>query len=369
MSRKPVKIGLIGCGAISAAYLTNCPKFGMLSVAACADLIRERAEARAKEFGVPRVLGVEELLADPQIELVVNLTIPQAHYGVALAAVKAGKSVWNEKPLSVRREDGRALLEAAKGNGVLVGCAPDTFLGGGHQTCRKLVDDGWIGRPVAATAFMTCHGHESWHPDPEFYYKAGGGPMFDMGPYYLTALVNLMGPVRRVTASTRITFPERTITSKPKFGEKITVEVPTHVAGVMDFESGAVGTILTSFDVWAAELPRIEIYGTEGSLSVPDPNQPGGQVRVRRAGAKEWSPVPLTHPYTEYARSIGVADMACALRDGRPARADGSLAFHVLDIMHAFHEASDGGRHVELSSSCGRPAPLPLGLREGSLDA
>jgi predicted dehydrogenase len=166
MSHKPVKIGVIGCGAISGAYLTNCPKFEILSVAACADLIRERADARAAEHGVPKAVGVQELLADREIELVVNLTIPKAHNEVAMAAVKAGKNVWNEKPLTIGREEGRALLEAARTKGVLVGCAPDTFLGGGHQTCRKLVDDGWIGEPVAATAFMTCHGHESWHPDP-----------------------------------------------------------------------------------------------------------------------------------------------------------------------------------------------------------
>ncbi len=191
---KRTKIGIIGCGAISGAYLSMCPKFDILEVAACADLIFERAEARAAEFNVPRACSVEELLADPEIEIVVNLTIPKAHYEVAMAAVQAGKSVWGEKPLTVTREQGRQLLDAAKAKDVLIGCAPDTFLGAGGQTCRKLIDDGWIGEPIGCTAFMMCHGHESWHPDPEFYYKAGGGPMFDMGPYYLTALVNLLGP-------------------------------------------------------------------------------------------------------------------------------------------------------------------------------
>jgi len=213
-----------------------------------------------------------------------------------------------------------------------------------------------------------CHGHEGWHPDPEFYYKAGGGPMFDMGPYYLTALVNLMGPVKRVTGSARITFPERLITSQPKFGTVIKVDVPTHVAGIMDFANGAVGTIITTFDVWAAELPRIEIYGTEGSLSVPDPNSFGGPVRIRRAGAGEWSEVPLTHGYAQNSRGIGVADMAYALRSGRPHRASGELAYHVLDIMHAFHDASREGKHIELRSTCAKPAALPLGLRHGTLD-
>jgi len=309
-----------------------------------------------------------ELLADPEIEIVINLTIPKAHAEVALAALQAGKSVHNEKPLAIERAQAHQLLALAREEGLRVGCAPDTFLGGGIQTCRKLIDDGWIGEPIAATAFMTCHGHESWHPDPEFYYKVGGGPMFDMGPYYLTALVNLIGPVRRVTGSARITFPERLVTSQPKHGTRIEVDVPTHVAGVLDFANGAVGTIITSFDIWSAHLPRIEIYGTEGSLSVPDPNGFGGPVLVKRAGASEWSDVPLTHGYAVNSRGIGVADMAYALRSGRPHRANGELAYHVLDIMHAFHDASREGKHIELASTCDRPAPLPMGLLPGTLD-
>jgi predicted dehydrogenase len=328
----------------------------------------EKAQAQAAQYAIPRACTVEELLADPEIEIVVNLTIPQAHYEVALAAVQAGKSVHSEKPLTVKRAEGKALLEAAEAKGVRVGGAPDTFLGGGIQTCRKLIDDGWIGQPIAATAFMLCHGHESWHPAPEFYYKVGGGPMFDMGPYYLTALVNLMGPVQAVSGSTRVTFPKRTITSQPLYGKVVDVEVPTHVVGVLDFASGAVGTIVTSFDVWSADVPRIEIYGTEGSLSVPDPNTFGGPVRVRRMGAKDWSEIPLTHGYAENSRGIGVADMAYALRSGRPHRASGALAYHVLDIMHAIHDAADAGRRVTLDSTCERPAALPVGLRHGLLD-
>jgi predicted dehydrogenase len=359
---RPVKVGVIGCGNISSIYLENSKRFQEFDVVACADLVPERAQAQAEKFGIPRACSVAELLADPAIELVLNLTIPAAHAEIAMAAINAGKSVYTEKPLAIAKEDGRAILAAAKARGALVGGAPDTFLGAGIQTCRKLIDDGAIGTPVAATAFMTCHGHESWHPDPAFYYKVGGGPMFDMGPYYLTALIALIGPVRRVTGSARITFPERTITSQPKHGETITVDVPTHVAGVLDFEGGAIGTIITSFDVWSAQLPRIEIYGTEGSLSVPDPNTFGGPVRLRRAGEREWRDVALTHGCAENSRGLGVADMARALRTGRPHRASGELTGHVLEIMHAFHEASDQGRHVELSSGCQRPAPLPAGL-------
>jgi predicted dehydrogenase len=363
-----VKVGVVGCGNISPIYLKNSKRFEVFDVVACADLILERAESRAEEYDVPRVCTTEELLADPEIEIVLNITTPQSHAEVGLAALEAGKSVYNEKPLAIRREDGRAMVDLAEANGLRVGGAPDTFLGGGIQTCRKLIEDGWIGEPIAATAFMTNHGHESWHPDPEFYYKVGGGPMFDMGPYYLTALVNLVGPVRRVTGSARITFPERTITSEPKYGSVIDVEVPTHVAGVLDFSSGAVGTIITTFDVWGAQLPRIEIYGSEGSLSVPDPNTFGGPVRILRAGSREWSEVPLAYGYADNSRGLGLADMAAALRSGRPHRANGQLTYHVLDLMHAFHDASREGCHVEVASTCERPSLLPLGLRDGQVE-
>lgn len=363
-----VKAGIIGCGNISGIYFQAGKTFEILDIVACADLIKERAEAQAAKFGVTRACTVEELLADPKIKIVMNLTIPDAHYSVGMAALQAGKSVHGEKPLAITREEGKEMLETAKAKGLRVGSAPDTFLGGGIQTCRKLIDDGAIGEPIGATAFMTCHGHESWHPDPEFYYKVGGGPMFDMGPYYLTALINLMGPVRRVTGSARITFPERLITSQPKHGTKIKVDVATHVAGVLDFANGAVGTIITSFDVWGAALPRIEIYGTDGSLSVPDPNGFGGPVKILRAGEKEWADVELTHIYAQNSRGIGAADMAYALQSGRPHRANGDLAYHVLDIMHAFHDASEQGKHVVLESTCERPAALPVGLQEGKLD-
>lgn len=365
---KKTKIGVIGCGAISGAYLGVCKKFDILEVVACADLDSDRAKAKASEHGIPRACSVQELLSDPDIEIVLNLTIPAAHAEVALSALNAGKSVHSEKPLAATRDDGRSIIQTAHETNLRVGCAPDTFLGGGIQTCVKLVNDGWIGKPVAATAFMLCHGHEGWHPDPEFYYKPGGGPMFDMGPYYLTALIALLGPVRRVSGSTRTTFPERTILSQPKFGTTVTVEVPTHVVGILEFANGAVGTIITSFDVWGSALPCIEIYGTEGTLSVPDPNGFGGPVRVRRAGANEWAAVPLSHGYTEQNRGVGVADMAYALRSGRAHRASSDLAFHVLDIMTAIHESSDQGKHLELESTCARPAPLPLGLRQGLLD-
>jgi predicted dehydrogenase len=360
-----VKVGFIGAGNISEQYLKASRTFPILDVVGIADLVRSRAEERAEAFDL-RPYTPDEMLADPDIEIVVNLTIPAAHGTVNLAVIEAGKHVYSEKPLAITREEGRRTLDAARERNLLVGCAPDTFLGGGLQTCRKLIDDGWIGEPVAATAFMTGRGPESWHPDPVFFYQPGAGPMFDMGPYYLTTLIHLLGPVRRVTGCTRRSFEERIATTPTRYGERIPVSVTTHVAGLLDFVSGPIATIITSFDVWHANLPRIEIYGSEGTLSVPDPNIFRGPVRLRRAGAEEWSEIPLTH-YVPIGRSIGVADMASALLSGRQPRASGDLAYHVLDLMHAFDESSESGRHIEIESQCERPAPLPPGLLPGTL--
>ncbi|GGE49409.1 dehydrogenase [Pullulanibacillus camelliae] len=365
---KKVKVGIVGCGNISSIYFQAGKTFDVFDVVACADLDSDRARGRAEEYGIPKACTVEQLLEDPEIDIVVNLTIPKAHAKVACAALEAGKHVYGEKPLSVSREDGLRMLALAEEKGLRVGNAPDTFLGGGLQTSRKLIDDGWIGEPVAATAFMMGHGHESWHPDPAFYYQTGGGPMFDMGPYYITALISLIGNVKRVTGSARITFPERTVTSEPKYGETIQVETPTHIAGILDFNNGAVGTMITSFDVWHHQLPFIEVYGTEGSMRVPDPNTFGGPVQVRRHDAKEWSEVPLTHGFTENSRGLGLADMAYAIQTGRQHRANGRLSYHVLDIMHGFHDASEQGQHVLLESQCDRPEPLPMGINVHTID-
>jgi len=363
-----IKVGIIGTGNISGIYFQNGKRFDSMEVVACADLDVERAKARAAEFGI-RGCSVEELLADPDIQMVINLTIPLAHASVCLQALEAGKHVYVEKPLAATREEGQQVLELARRKGLLVGSAPDTFLGGGIQTAIKLIRDGWIGTPIGATAFMTSSGHESWHPAPEFYYQKGGGPMFDMGPYYLTALVSMLGPISRVTGSARISYPERTITSQPKFGQKVKVEVPTHVAGIMDFASGPIGTLLTSFDTkGGSTLPRIEVYGSGGTLLVPDPNGFGGTVSIWRAGSKEWSDIPLTHGKAENARGVGAADMARAIQAGRKHRASGELAFHVLEAMHGFHDASEQGAHYIMKSSCDTPAPLPLGLADFELD-
>ncbi len=361
-------IGIIGCGNISDIYLKNLTgMFANTRVKACADLMMERAQAKAAAYPGVLAMEVKQLLADPEIELVVNLTIPGAHHAVSRAIIDAGKHVYAEKPLAITMDEGRDLIQSAAARGVRVGNAPDTFLGGSHQNARRLIDDGTVGQPVACTAFMVCGGHESWHPDPAFYYQRGGGPLFDMGPYYLTALVNLLGPVRRVTAGARISFAERLITSEPKKGTRVKVEVPTHVAGVLEFANGALGTLIMSFDVRGGHhLPFIEVYGAEASLSVPDPNTFGGTVKVRKAGGGEWTPSESIFGFQENSRGIGAADLAAAAVAGRKThRASGDLALHVLEIMNGLHEAAATGRHVAMASVCERPAPL---ARAGASD-
>jgi len=361
------KVGIVGCGNISETYLKSCPTFDALEVAACADVDMSRARAKAEEFGL-RALTVDELLADREIEIVVNLTTPQAHAEVNLRALEAGKHVHTEKPLAVTRADGQRTLALAREKNRRVGAAPDTFLGGGLQTCRKLLDDGAIGEPAAFSAFMGYSGPEAWHPNPDFFYQPGAGPMFDIGPYYLTALIHLLGPVRRVTGAARASFPERVAGHPDIRGRRIKVNTPTHVVGVLEFASGPIGALVTTFDVQAHNQPRIELYGSEGTLLIPDPNTFGGPVRLFRAGEKEWRDMPLTHGYTDNHRGLGAADLAHGLRSGRAHRANGEMAYHVLDLMHAVHDAAREGRHIELTSTCQRPAALPVGLREGMLD-
>ncbi len=363
----PVKVGLIGCGSASGAYLSRLKKFEILELYACADIEIYRAEAKAEQYKIPRVYTEDELLQDKKIQVVLNLTPPRVHARINLAAVQTGKHLYSDKPLTLTREEAQALLTEARERRLLVGCAPDTFLGGGIQTCRKLIDDGVIGQPIAATAFMACAGHENWHRAPERYYQPGGGPMLDMGPYYLTTLVYLMGPIVRVCGSARASFPERIITTENRRGTRIPVQVPTHYSGILDFSSGAIGTVIQSFDMPFHHLSHIEIYGTKGTISVPDPNSYDGPVQIRLSAAADWEDVNLSHS-KDMGRGIGLADMAYAITHDRPHRANGELAFHVLDVMLAFEESSQSGRHVIVESSCVRPAPLPLGLAPGELD-
>jgi len=347
-----LSIGIAGIGKISGVYLNNLTGMfrNRVKLTALCDIVFERAEKAAADYHVKAYRTLDEMLG-ADVDIVLNLSQPRYHFDIALASVKAGRHVYNEKPLCAKRKEADELLKAAAEKNVRVGGAPDTFLGAGLQTCRKLIDDGRIGNPVAATAFMMNHGPEHWHPSPEFFYKQGGGPVFDMGPYYLTALVSLLGPVARVCGSARISSPTRLITSEPLNGAVINVEVPTHVAGVLEFSGGAIGTIINSFDVYSHTLPCIEIYGTEGTLRVPDPNTFGGPVCLKRFRENDWPQMPLINDYTENCRGLGVTEMAEAIEEGRPHRASAELAYHVLDIMHGIYEAAETGKYYQVAGS------------------
>jgi predicted dehydrogenase len=354
-----VKVGIIGTGIISKAYINGCRKFDILEIAACSDIDMERARAVAQQWNISKVCTVEELLTDPEIQIVINLTIPKVHAQVSLAAILADKSVFTEKPFAVTLEEGQRVLEAARSKGVLLGNAPDTFLGEAHQLCRRLIDEGEIGAPIAAFACFAIHA-EGGAPNRDFMYQRGAGPLLDMGPYYLTDLVNMLGSVQRVTGTARTPFAERVVQRGEHQGRRIAVETPTHITGVFDFACGATGTLIFSYDIHRGHsLPRLEIYGAEGTLSVPDPNYHGGLVRISKGG-DDWQELP--QPYSnEFTRGIGVADMAYALLHKQSNKASGELAYHVLETMLAFEQASLSGAHVQIASQPERPAPLLAG--------
>ena len=364
MAITPTKVGIIGCGAISATYLQNSKQFEAFDIVAVADTRLEAAQSRAAEYDIPEAYRVEELLADPEVEIVINLTPHRAHGEVGIAVLEAGKSVYIEKPLAVYREEGQKMLALAESKGLRVGGAPDTFFGGAWQTARQLIDEGVIGEPVGSftclMAYNTPQGQQTPAPGEyiNFYrtdfFTFGVTWIFDRGPYYLNALIHLLGPVRRVTGSATTRWAE--------------VETPTHFAGIMDYANGAVGTLLITSDVHSTGLPHIEIYGTEGSLRCIDPNNFGGQIYLRKPDSRDLVPVECQYGYNQNSRGVGVADMAVAISNGRPQRASGEMAYHVIDIVHALHDASNENRHIELQSTCNQPAPLPLGLADWTID-
>jgi len=353
-----LRVGIVGTGNISGIYLENLAKFPETSVVAVSDADASRAREVAAKAGVSLVLTPEDLIAHPDVDLVLNLTPPGAHAEVALAAAAAGKHIYNEKPLAVEFGDGRALLAEADRQKVRVGAAPDTFLGAGHQTARSVIDSGRLGQLVGVNGFMQCGGHESWHPSPEFYYTRGGGPLFDMGPYYLTAFVNLFGPIARVAGATSSAHAERLITSEPLRGKKIHVETPTHLVGIFEFASGVIGQLTTSFDTPVGTYPAIVVNGTEGSMLVPDPNGFGGEVKSKVRGEDDWVVHSEPRPHGGNARGVGVLDLALGLAESRPHRASGALALHVLEAMHAVLRSAQSGRHVTLETTALRPAPM-----------
>jgi predicted dehydrogenase len=371
------KVGVIGCGQISDIYLQNCARFDALEVIACASLDLEEAKAKAKKHGIPIACTPQNIFDNPDINAVLNLTIPAAHAQISLDALNFGKHVYSEKPFATSLSDGKKILELSATTNLLVGNAPDTFLGGRWQTCRRLIDEGIIGAPTAVTAFVGTHGTERHHPNPDFYYQEGGGPLLDLGPYYLTAMIFLLGPVARVAGLSRKTFNKRMIENGPRNGEWMKVEIDTHVESLIEFRSGVIGSMTMSFDVWDSETPRLEIYGTEGTICIPDPDPVHGAnnfhgpvlFRTRKTsrwthqprppGREDWIVAKNNHGFNENARGLGLLDLAYAVRNNRQPRASAYMAYHVCEVMEGILNAPKLGRYVDIASICDRPEPLP----------
>lgn len=366
MSRK-IGVGVIGCGNISDAYLKAAPQFPIIEIVGCADINHAAAQVKADAYDI-KAMDIDGLLSDPSVDIVLNLTTPQFHVEVGARALKAGKHTYSEKPLAISVEEAATLVSLAKEHNLRVGCAPDTFLGGAHQAARRALDNDVIGSAVAGTAFMMVPGHESWHPNPDFYYKSGGGPLMDMGPYYITDLINLLGPIKSVSGAAKASYDTRTIGSGDRKGETFGVDVPTHISGILSFVSGAMVTITTSFDVYKHDHSHIEIYGTKGSMIVCDPNQFEGDIKVC-ARENDWQIVPQEHLYGDgNYRILGLADMAQAIVTDRPHRASLELSLHVLETMEGILSSAKQERVIHLKYLCVRPEPMRSDLPFGQLD-
>src|SRR5271168_1535851 len=381
---KPYNVGVIGIGDISDVYINNLKTYDVVNVVACAGRDLEKSRRKAEAHGLQKAYATpQDLISDPDIDIVLNLTLPAVHAELTTMALNAGKHVYTEKPVAATFKESERILTLAKECGLMVCCAPDTFLGARLQTCRKLIDDGSIGEVTAASAFVVSHGQEWFHPSPGFFYKPGAGPLPDIGPYYVTALVSLLGPARRCVAMAKRTFDRRVIESEPNKGKIIDVEIDTHVTGSIEFANGALVTLVASFDVWDSELPRMEIYGTKGTICIRDidpvdgPNLFGGQVLVRdvdnyrwkglprRTPFPDWREVPIEHRFNDLShrknsRGIGLVDMAYALMAKREARASGTMALHCLEIMEGLLISASERRFYDLHSLCVRPTPLPV---------
>lgn len=367
---RKVKVAMIGVGCISGIYLENITKtFKDIELIGVCDLVRERAEKAQADYNVPKIYEtMHDAFDDPEVEIVLNLTRPYEHFEVTKAALLKGKHVYSEKPLGASLEEGKQLVALATEKGLMLGGAPDTFMGAGIQTCRRLIDDGFIGTPVGSAAFMICRGHESWHPDPDFYYQYGGGPMFDMGPYYLTAMVNLMGGIDSVMSASKKSFEKRMITSQPFSGTEINVNVNTYVAGTVKYASGAIGTLFTTFDAYYPYQARFEIYGSEGTLFVPDPNTFSGPIKLFRPEDGEVREIPIMYDYAENSRALGLDDMAVAIREGRPARCDWNQTFHVLDAITGFERSAVSGEWIKMSTKYERRPAMKKAVVKGVIE-
>lgn len=356
------RVGIVGLGNISRQYLSTLSRLNALRVAAVADLDHSRAEAIARTHEV-RALTVDDLLVADDVDVLLNLTTPASHGEVALKAIAAGKWIYGEKPLATTLRDAHAVMATASQAEVRVGCAPDTVLGTGVQTARKAIDDGHIGAPRSATAMMMVPGHEHWHPNPDFYYQQGGGPLLDMGPYYITALIHLLGPVESVVGMASRPQPSRTIHSGPRAGEVIPVHVDTHVVGILRHASGAISTLVMSFDAVGTRSRSIEVHGDLGSMSVPDPNTFSGEVSLLALESKQWVSVPPSAGYRDASRGFGLADMVAGEHD----RATGQVALHVLEVMLGILGAGRTGAAIAITSTCNPGPTVPLQDAPGGL--
>ena len=356
----PLTVGVVGVGTISAQYFAEFEKLPGLKLVAVADVNEVRAAEVAAEQGV-EALSVDALVLDDRIDVVLNLTIPAAHVEIATRALRAGKHVYGEKPLALDPSEAQGMLDLAKETGLRVGSAPDTVLGTGVQTARAALDSGAIGEPVAAAVHWSAAGHERWHPAPQFYYQPGGGPVFDMAPYYLTTLITLFGPVLRVSGVATRSARQRVVETGAQAGAAIAVDVDTHVSALLEHANGVTSTVTVSFEVWASRAPLFEVYGTKGTIAVPDPNRFSDPVEIWAVDEPEWITVPVSAGYVDAGRGVGLADMARAIETDRPHRASGQLAFHVLEIMDAVLRAAREHEVVELTSTVERPEPVALG--------
>lgn len=367
---KRIKVGFVGCGCISGIYLENLTNtFKEVEIIGVCDLIRERAEEAVKKYNIPKLYeDMYELFDDLEVDIVLNITRPYEHYEVTKQALLHGKHVYSEKPLSPDLKEAYELVALAKEKNLLLGGAPDTFMGSGIQTARHLIDSGFIGTPIGGSAHFISRGPEDWHPDPEAFYKYGGGPMFDMGPYYVTALINLLGGVDTVSGMTNISYPTRPVLNDTKYGNIMDVEVPTYVMGTMRFKNGTIGNIFTTFDVTHCQHEKLEIYGSEGTLLVPDPNCFDGEVTLLRGRSAEKLSMPRIFGYKENSRGLGLADMAKALTSGRMHRANSMQQLHVVEIMSAFYTSSAQNQTVKIESEFERQMPMKTDGLKGILD-
>ena len=375
-SAKTFRVGLIGTGRISDIYLKNIKDLSGITITACGSLNMDESKAKAAQYDVSRVLTPDEIIADTEIDAILNLSIPAAHARISLTALEAGKHVYSEKPFVTDLDDGRRILELASSKGLMVGSAPDTFFGGRWQTMRKLLDSGIIGEPIGVSAFVPTSGVERHHPNPDFYYAKGGGPLLDLGPYYLSAMVFCLGPIRRVAGLGRKRETSRMIENGPRHGQMMLVEVDTHCLSLIEFENGVIGQMMVSFDIWESETPRLEIYGTEGTLCIPDPD-PGdganifqGPVWVRTRDTARWTMRPRPNAPADWqvaentcglnfdARGIGLADLAMAVREGREPRASGALGLHLCEVMEGMQQSPNLSCFVDIQSTCARPPML-----------